>query len=424
MAALKRLEDLGAQKVGDWHERPAFAKVDVAACKVVHERRLTAVAWSAAGGAFAAASEDKTASLWALDPRGGSGGGGGGAARETARLRGHHDHVCGVRWDPANEAVLATASLDKSVRLWDARTGKQAASVELGAELAGVEWSPNGQRLIVFADQANRSGDTLLFVLDARMPASARARRTAKYPHAVNALAFAPAGGHVFVASARTSRETGLTHGTVDVLEFTPGGDHAPPVLRAARSLLAHPSPVQALAVTPHGGGLLASGGDDCLAQLWGLRDLACARGVTHLPSPICALAFSHDGAYLATAMTGASVTVSSAATGEFLHKNEVVQQMPTNDTDIMWDRTVATSVAWHPSRHILLAALDRDAYRREPMVVSADSVAGGGGGDGGGYRGGGGNRYGGGGSATVTIPGSNGMPHNLVRIMTFGALR
>jgi THO complex subunit 3 len=45
----------------------------------------------------------------------------------VAELRGHTDSVDQVCWDPTNENRLATASADKTVRIWDAR---------------GTPWSP------------------------------------------------------------------------------------------------------------------------------------------------------------------------------------------------------------------------------------------------------------------------------------------
>ena len=43
--------------------------------------------------------------------------------------KGHTDSVDQLTWSPTNSDVFATASGDKTVRLWDARTGKSASTI-------------------------------------------------------------------------------------------------------------------------------------------------------------------------------------------------------------------------------------------------------------------------------------------------------
>ena len=63
--------------------------------------------------------------VWAIDPTGRSTG---------TELKGHQDSVDQLRWDPKQPEVLGTASGDKTVRIWDTRSGKCANAIETKGE--------------------------------------------------------------------------------------------------------------------------------------------------------------------------------------------------------------------------------------------------------------------------------------------------
>jgi WD40 repeat protein len=70
------------------------------------------VSWSPDGGTLASASLDKTVRLWDAA-----------SGKELATLTGHTGAVRSVSWSPDGK-TLASASEDKTVKLWDASPRK------------------------------------------------------------------------------------------------------------------------------------------------------------------------------------------------------------------------------------------------------------------------------------------------------------
>ncbi|KAG4429595.1 hypothetical protein IFR05_014919 [Cadophora sp. M221] len=247
------------------------------------------------------------------------------------RVGGHSDTVLGIAFSPDNK-ILASASADRTIKLWDLPTGGACRTlIGHSGAVVGVAFSPDGKLI------ASASGDRTVRLWDS---VTGECRILEGHEGSLRAVAFSPDSKVVASASQdRTVRiwdsATGEACGTlsghygwVSHVAFSPDGKLLASgsedktvriwdwVTRKVRHVLeGHSNWAKAVAFSPNGN-LLVSGSHDKTLMLWdSATGKACGtlRGHSHI---IRDVAFSPDGKLIASASYDKTIRLWDSATG------------------------------------------------------------------------------------------------------------
>ncbi len=270
-----------------------------------HQYVVTSVAFDPQGETLASGSEDKTVKLWEVR-----------SGKLLRTLEGHQRTVNSVAFEPLG-GMLASGSGDETVKLWDGRSGELIRTLWHQSEI--VAFAPQGGTL------ASGGNDNTVKLWEAR---SGKLLRTLEGHH----------DGVYSVAFAGETLASGSQDRTVNLWNAGSG--------ELLRTLSGHYGRVNSVAFDPQGG-TLASGSDDNTVKLWEAGSGKLLRTLEGHTASVDIVAFSPNERLLASKSQDHTIRLWSCETWETV----AVILEPT--IDHMW----IPALAFHPTLPLLATA-------------------------------------------------------------------
>ncbi|MDZ8023120.1 MAG: CHAT domain-containing protein [Nostoc sp. DedQUE11] len=221
--------------------------------------RFSSISFSPKGKFLASGSTDKSIKVWQVDIN-------------TLPIQGHNKAIRSVAFNPKDNSMFATASEDKTAKIW--KDGMFKSALKHEAEVYGVSFSPNGKML------ATASGDKTVKLWNS----DGSLRKILKgHQKLVFYPTFSPDSKTIATAS-----------GDKTVKFWNLNGQEI------LRPLVGHTDNVVDVKFSPDGK-MIATASDDGTAKIWLLNSTLCTTLLGHT-SEVNGVAFSPDGKMIATA--------------------------------------------------------------------------------------------------------------------------
>lgn len=281
-----------------------------------HVNAVTSIDVSPNGNLIASASLDRTVRLWNARN-----------SKAIRVLRGHRDEVYTVVFSPDN-ARLAASGYDGRVLVWDVASGKLLRTLEVIDWSTTLDFSPDSQQLAVGSQNRN------VLIFDVQ---TGKILRTLETKNPVSEVAFSPNGRYLAVG-----------HRGIEVWDLQTNK-----VVKTLRQ-----SGVSAIVFSPDSG-LIASGSGDKSARIWNVEtgaqikkletktpitwQLASGNQTMRLSLAVTSVAFSPDGKLLAMG-TGRAVHLWEVSTGNQVRTLEGHTESVTGVTFVPDGNSLASS--------------------------------------------------------------------------------
>ncbi|PKY13032.1 WD40 repeat-like protein [Rhizophagus irregularis] len=293
-----------------------------------HIKTVRTVAWNCDGRKLASGSVDKTVRLWEADQE---------DIKYSIKLLGHEESVDQLCWSPQSPHELATASTDKTVRFWDTRDVKRCTHVvKTDGENINISWSWDGSMVAV-----GDKDDKISFIDPRHKPSPVIVKTYAEgddIRDEINEISWNHDCSLFFLTTGS---------GAIKILKW--------PSLQPVHVLRGHTANCYCIDFDPKKR-YVAAGGADALVTLWDLEECVCLRSFKELEFPVRTISFTHDGVYLAAASEDEHIIVSNVETGKTVYRIKTM--------------AATNSVAWHPKGYLLAFAGDEEGIQDQKNYI------------------------------------------------------